>query len=456
MNRAYNSDAYNSDFLTHTGHRIHLLLGMLLAIVALSSSLHAQGIDPTRVPTDEQPPRVAMLEQGSGDVVNILLIGSATTNPSNPGLTDVLMIMSVNLDLPAVSVLSLPRDLFVYLPYLRRVKMNQVYFYGEQMTERDGIDALYDTIRYNFGIEIDHYVRVDFNTMPDLIDALGGITLGVDCAIQDWRLKEPDLDRFDEDNWAMYTLLTGNRYMDGELALWYMRSRRTSSDLDRNRRQQDVLRAVWRRIRAQDLLGDLPQLWGIVNELVETDMTIADAYSFLPLARQLDLSDVRFMQFTYQRDIDQARNDQGQFIFVGKQPMFHDVLQTFVLPPASNVLSEARPTVAVYNGTSIRNMHLVAAQRLEKEGFAVTVMDDAVTPRTTHLLTDYTGLTKGNPVETIQRIFGVGTADTQVDADPQRDFDYTLVIGENYLYRSCTYNVRQPILDELTDDDWVN
>ena len=93
-----------------------------------------------------------------------------------------------------------------------------------------------DTLLYNFGIEVDRYMLVDFGQFEEIVDTLGGLEVPVVCPYTDYRLKSPDLDPEKEESWGLYTVPAGVAEMDGELALWYARSRLKSNDFDRNRR----------------------------------------------------------------------------------------------------------------------------------------------------------------------------------------------------------------------------
>src|SRR5690606_2262066 len=138
-----------------------------------------------------------------------------TTNPDNSGRTDVLTIVSVNRTAGTVSMLSIPRDLYVYIPDHQVARINTAFGWGEtNLGEGEGAQLLIDTIRYNLGLEIDYYARVDFNGFHQIVDDLGGVEVAVDCAIQDWRLREPGLDPTVEDNWEMFTLPVGVHLMD--------------------------------------------------------------------------------------------------------------------------------------------------------------------------------------------------------------------------------------------------
>src|SRR5690606_32184869 len=114
-----------------------------------------------------------------------------------------------------VSIVSIPRDLYVFVPGFGMNKINTAYFYGEtKHVEGGGIGLLLETVRYNLGLNIDYYARVNFAGFAKIIDTVGGINISVDCTIEDWRLKEPDLDKQDAKNWEMYTLYTGVYTMD--------------------------------------------------------------------------------------------------------------------------------------------------------------------------------------------------------------------------------------------------
>src|SRR6187549_819925 len=77
------------------------------------------------------PDAMPLVDEGTDDIVNILLIGAATNNPNNPGLTDSLLVVSANRTTNTVSIVSIPRDLYVYEPDFGMYKINTAYFYGE-------------------------------------------------------------------------------------------------------------------------------------------------------------------------------------------------------------------------------------------------------------------------------------------------------------------------------------
>ncbi|MGB7338016.1 MAG: LCP family protein [Phototrophicaceae bacterium] len=423
--------------------RRYLLL--ILLFVLILHPIHAQDNETTAIPN-----AVALIDEGDQDITHILLIGAATEYSSNPGLTDTLMIVSVNPASQHIAIVSIPRDLYVYVPDFGMMKINQAYFLAEQRETGTGIATLNATVEHNLGIIIDFYARVNFDSFPDLVDSVGGIDITVDCSIEDWRLIEPDMDKTVEENWERFTLWSGLHHMDGDTALWYVRSRRSSSDFDRHRRQQDVLRALWRRIRSDGLLENFPQLWDQFNTLVDTDITLADAIQFLPSIIDLDASQVEYFTFAVNQQVTQGYTDDAaqRFILTPIPEAVATLMQQVVAPTTRSRLRTDSPTIAIYNGSNVPGLDYVAAHRLERDGFRTIITGEPATPRNYNLIVDHTGASRNNPIDVIQRTMRTTDEGVQTEPDPQRTYDYELYIGWNYQFVACTYAVEQPILDD--------
>ena len=411
---------------------------------------------PVVLPTEEAPtepvttgdilPAAALIDEGGYDIVNILLIGATTNSFSgNPGLTDSLLIISINRSTETVSVVSLPRDLWVYAPGFGMVKINQTYFFAEVKEEGTGADLLKETVLYNLGLQIDFYAKVNFDTFGELINSVGGIEVSVDCSIQDWVLKADATDRNDPDSWEMYTLPVGQHTLRGDLALWYVRSRRTSSDIDRGRRQQDVLRALYRKIRANGLLENFPALWQQITQMVETDITLPDALNLLPVAVNTETADVQYYTMRLNEEIiNGISDDEGRFILEIQPDALHRLMQQVVLPPTTSQTQQVLPTVAVINASGVRGLERVAADRLELEGFRTVIVEEQTERRAMNMVIDYTGLDKSNPVDRIVETLSVQDSDLVVEPDPSRDYDYRVYVGREYPRFACTRPVQAP------------
>lgn len=223
----------------------------------------------TAVPPPRQPfPK-------SSAVTNIVLLGNDVDQVQG-GRTDSIIIVSINRDAKTAAMLSLPRDLYVVIPGWQMTKINLAlpHGHGVEYANGGGGGLIKDTIEYNLGIPVDYYARIGFDGFKQVIDTLGGVEIISNCKLRDWRLISPELDQTIEENWEQFTLEPGVHQMDGDLALWYARSRRTNNDFERGRRQQQVLRAIFNRGLERDALADIPDLWRTYRQSVETDLTL--------------------------------------------------------------------------------------------------------------------------------------------------------------------------------------
>ncbi|PID84670.1 MAG: hypothetical protein CSB13_12005 [Chloroflexi bacterium] len=209
------------------------------------------------------------------NITNIVLLGNDGAE-SQSGRTDSIVIVSINQDTKTASMLSIPRDLYVYIPGWKMTKINLALSHGHGVdyAHGGGGGLIKDTIAYNLGIPIDYYARIGFDGFKEVIDILGGIEIVANCSLRDWRLKSPELDPNIEENWEQFILEPGIHQMDGDFALWYARSRRTTNDFERGRRQQQLLQAIFNQGLQQDTLVELPELWHAYKQVVETDLTL--------------------------------------------------------------------------------------------------------------------------------------------------------------------------------------
>lgn len=208
-------------------------------------------------------------------VVNVLLLGSDEAPHRSGHRTDTIMILSLDPDADKATLLSIPRDLYVYVPGWRVDRINVADLFG-------GSEMVYETMLYNFGIEIDHWVRVNFKGFENAVNLLGGIDTQVSRSLTD------------ECGGTLYTYSPGTYHMDGFTALCYVRMRKTTSDFDRLRRQQEVIQALFRKVLSLDGLTRLPQLYSEFRDLAAGDIGIDDLLPLLPLASHLAAGSASF------------------------------------------------------------------------------------------------------------------------------------------------------------------
>jgi anionic cell wall polymer biosynthesis LytR-Cps2A-Psr (LCP) family protein len=137
-----------------------------------------------------------------------------------------------------------------------------------------GTEMVKNTILYNFGLEVDHIVRVNFYGFMGVVDALGGIDVEVGGYLTDKCGR-------------VWSYSPGTYHMDGFQALCYVRMRKTTGDFDRLRREQEVVMALFREVLSINGLSQIPELYEQFNTFVETDMSVEDVFTLLPTAAEV-------------------------------------------------------------------------------------------------------------------------------------------------------------------------
>jgi LCP family protein required for cell wall assembly len=264
--------------------------------------------EPSAIEIPRPVPEIAFGE----DVVNILLLGSDQRPYEGGYRTDTIIVLSLDPEAETVTMLSIPRDLYVYLPGWRVDRINVADVLG-------GPPMIRQTILYNFGIEIDHWARVNFYGFTRAVDLLGGI----DVEITDYL----------SDNCrhvALYYSPGTVRHMDGAQALCYIRQRQLTGDLDRMRRAQEVLRAIFDRVVSLEGLSRVPDLFSEFGSLVATDLTVGDVLPLVPLATSVAADTAPIRQFAIDGDlVDQWRvPSSGASVLLPNQEGILELLET--------------------------------------------------------------------------------------------------------------------------------
>ena len=229
--------------------------------------------------TTTRTPTTRPLQKPEGQV-NILLLGS-DVRPNDGGFrTDVIVWVSLNPKGEFVSAVSFPRDLYVQIPGQGENRINVAF-------PRGGFKLLADTFETNFGIRPDHYVMIDFNGFTRVINNLGGIDVQAAKNLTDSCAKwiNPS---------GQCSVGPGLIHMDGDMALWYARSRYSTNDIDRARRAQEVIEAIFDRLMSFDIISYVPDLYDSYVKYVDTDITLGKVLPLLPLATKIqDNGDIR-------------------------------------------------------------------------------------------------------------------------------------------------------------------
>lgn len=371
---------------------------------------------PSPVPTFEMP-------EGT---TNILLLGKdANADGSSETRTDTMIIVSVNREAQTASMISLPRDLYVYLPGRIMSRLNTAVTLG-------GPDLLKQAILYNFGIPIHYYAQVDFDGFKQIVDLLGGVEMAVSCPLEDWRLKSPELDPLLEENWERFKLEAGVHQMDGDLALWYARSRLTTTDYDRGRRQQQLLQAMLNQSVDLGLVARAPELWSTYSEVVETDMDIGRVLQLASIAPGVSEAGIQHLYLAGKMRA-WSVPDSGaavQLPIWEGDNMMQDTFRRLFLPPALNRADRAPITVEVINASRYPAQARLAADNLAWYGFAPTIVEPLPEQERTEIT--YFGENFKGSYDWLLGWVMDQSPDNIILSDESSDFNYRVIIGNDY------------------------
>src|SRR5512140_2258800 len=300
------------------------------------------------------------------DTVNFLLIGS-DRRPGGSFRTDTMVIAILRPNDGQVSLISIPRDLWVSIPGWENQRINTAYQHGISVGYPGGGPGLLkDTIQYNLGIRIDHTAMVEFDGFRQIVNTLGGVDVPVACPYTDWRLIDPSYDPENENNWQLYTTGPGVIHMDGDLALWYARSRQKSSDFDRGRRQQEVLRALFVQALQGGIIKRIPELYNDLRSTVETDLSLGDLLQLAVYAPKMTNADIRsyYIRPPY---VSSWITDGGAYVLLPNKDSLQALL-TEAMSPSTQTVQRQTIVIDVMNGTSIPGYETLASTRLNYAG----------------------------------------------------------------------------------------
>lgn len=241
-----------------------------------------------RAPSAEMPSTGYAVQPGGPlpeGVVNILVLGS-DARPGGGFRTDVIVLVSINRNNGTVSLVSFPRDLYVTIPGWMTNRINTAQAAG-------GFATMASTFEYNFGVRPTYYVMTNMQGFTGIIDSLNGVNVKVRQSLRD----KCDLPWADAHGYCSIEA-PATVPMDGQTALWYVRSRYSSSDFDRLRRSQEVLQAIFNRLISIDGIRRAPEIYEIYRRSVETNLTLDALLPLIPVAQQVMDDPSRIRRFT--------------------------------------------------------------------------------------------------------------------------------------------------------------
>lgn len=280
-----------------------------------------------------------MLKGEEGGRVNILLLGMRGEGVEGGGLlADTIMVLSIHpkngdADMSKASLISVPRDLYVKVPGRdEHRKINAVYALGEERSHGGGgIEDMRTIVSEVTGLDIPYGITINFQGFKDLVNAVGGVTIHLDQPFEEGiqfrgLAQRCDLVRYTiptgqveekkgtRRNGSVYIrhydlcfekvpktalnelecggdfkLPAGDNVLDGDKALCYARSRYTSSDFERARRQQEVIKLIKEKALSLGTLTDFSKISAVLDSLgknVSTNLEVWEMQHLLDLYKK--------------------------------------------------------------------------------------------------------------------------------------------------------------------------
>lgn len=237
---------------------------------------------------------------GAPPVMNILVVGSDSRGESyRYGLADSIRLVRVDFVNPRVTVLEIPRDLWVEIPDIAdningqdHEKLNQAYLYGNKgfgYTDdpTGGPGLLSRTLTINFGIQIDHYAAVNMKTFVNIVNAVDGIDVDLPKTVDG---------RTAEDTSKRLVFSEGKHHLDGNRALTLARIR-ISGVFNRAENQDRVLCALRDKLLSPKVITKIPNLIKSFQDSVQTDLSPAQLGQLACIGSQIRPENIRFAVF---------------------------------------------------------------------------------------------------------------------------------------------------------------
>lgn len=242
--------------------------------------------------------------------IDVLILGN------NGSHTDSIMVASISEEKEKISLFSIPRDL-----YINGRRINEYYSYY-------GIEQMIRMVEVVTGLHMDHYLQVDMSGFVEIVDIVSGLDVYVPESIYDGLY--PNV----LGGYSAYSIEAGQHHMNGEEALRYARSRKSTSDFDRSERQQSIVAALRTKVLQLNTvmnLKELSQIFQTALASATSDMDLLDLVGFYYDYQEYDLN--KGFGLTSANYLYSLINQSGAYILLPETGNFeeiHDVISDLV------------------------------------------------------------------------------------------------------------------------------
>ncbi|MCD4739397.1 MAG: LCP family protein [Anaerolineae bacterium] len=348
--------------------------------------------------------------------------------------TDTMIVLTLDPVTLQAGMLSIPRDIWVEIPGYQSNRINTAHAIGQVDDYPGGGPALaVETVEQNLGIELDHYVRVNFQAFIDIVNEIGGIDIYVEETIDD-----PEYPDANHGHDPLY-VEAGQHNFEGEIALKYARTRHSGhGDFDRARRQQQVILAILDKAMQPSVLSKLitraPELYAMVESSISTDFKLDQMIALARLASQINRDDIRFAVVDESCTENWTTPDDAQVLVPIRERMRQKRDYIFGIGPEPGAASDSEEetaTLSILNGTLTPG--LAGATREYLHQHDVQVANYANADRQ-----DYAEsiiiLNRNKPVlaQRLVELLGAPQSAIVNGDNPTAEYDIIVILGQDY------------------------
>lgn len=380
---------------------ISILCGLLLLGGVLRMLLHVRILSLTDflvIPGVELP-------KDEDGFTNFLLLGEGDV--TGEYLTDSVLVASLDPKTESVVLLTLPRDLYLLnTEFIEPGRINSRYRdegyrarrRGEESVtlSREAMKAVAAEVGKALNLPLHHVVKVNFDGFVQAVDALGGIEMTIPEAIKDEEYPGPNY------TYETFDIPAGNQHLNGTTVLKYARSRSTTSDFDRSKRQQQILKAIGVKIQEEGLLRrpeKLLSLLPIAARNTEMTLSTGEIMTLAKLGLSIPTERVLTLQLHDRNGLYGEVLEAGGFLYTPPRNLFDgaSVLLPISFPefPVTwkqpqnlvRLLTQNReiylrhPTLSIFNAGAPTGHARKLGNELTRYGFAVHNIANAPPPK---------------------------------------------------------------------------
>ncbi|MCD4705632.1 LCP family protein [bacterium] len=317
--------------------------------------------------------------------INVLLLGIGGEGHQGTYLSDTMIVASVDTDQQKVSLISIPRDLYVPIEEYGWHKINHANAYGENEKQGYGGILASKTVGKIFNIPIHYYVRADFDGFKKVINDVGKIDIYVDNSFIDEKYPDNNF------GYEPINFQQGWQNMDGDRALKYVRSRHGNnnegSDFARSARQQKVLLSIKEKVSNFSFWINPKKIGTILADLenhINTNMEIREIISLANIAKKCDLNNINHIVLSNGKNGQlYETNFNGAYVLLPKNNDFTvlKILAKNIFNPGvvagANSQQNSYASIEVQNGTKIAGLAGKIAQNFKQKQFKITKIGNA-------------------------------------------------------------------------------